>query len=167
MTHLIDALIAAFVEQEKDEDLYVTDKDNPITPFRRCLLIWEKLKSFIGTLNGTCPHRIRFESEVVASSFDANTLTALYRYASKACKAAMEDMRNPPPEDPEDPKYFLDSIPTTGGWLDDRRLNDGKLSFVPLFNTLPAKRTANPILHLQKFSFSIFSGRFGARALLC
>lgn len=67
-------------------------------------------------------------ADLAASRYDVDTLTALYRCASKACKEAMQDMREPlPEEDPEEPRGFIDNIPTTSELLDYKRLDAGKL----------------------------------------
>ena len=131
---LIDAAIDFFRQEVQEEGLCTTLRDDPITPFKRSLLVWNKLRHFLDrrqpgaeaqSLQGVSPalaakyeRHERLEATLAATRSDVDTLTALYRCASAACDKGMKEMRNPPEEDPEQPRVYEAGEPRTEELVD-------------------------------------------------
>lgn len=126
---MIDCLIAFFEERVKEEEVCITVKDDPITPFKRCWLVWDKLRRFLEIVqHPEAPRLEGVDPELAATRYNVPTLTALYRCASKACARGMRDMRiTPPEEDEDDPRLFVEGVPTTSEYIGYRSLIPGEL----------------------------------------
>ena len=129
--HLINSLRDFFEERVKELELCITVDDDPITPFKRFFLVWDKLKLFLSIAQRPEAQSLEgLNAELTANLYNVDKLTAMYRCASKACTRGMRDMRHPPQEDPEEPWIFQGNMPNTREWVDYRSLEAGGSSLI-------------------------------------